>query len=84
MSTLTIASPAALMGPVRRVAEHGLRWQIQVRRIRLTGEEIVSRTFEYADRDAALSDFNTLRALGGHAYTEAGGYRLVLVDTKGR
>ena len=82
MSTTTLQA-AALQGPVRPVAERGLRYQIQVHRCRAAGEE-TTRTFEYASREAALSDFNTLLALGRHAYTQAGGYRLVLIDMEGK
>lgn len=81
MSVLTIASPAAMTGPVRRVKEHGPRYRIEVRSVSASGEQ-VTRTFAFFDKASAELQFKTLRALGDRAYS-SGRYRLVLIDTEG-
>lgn len=79
MTTSVMA--AAMTGPVRRVAERGPRYRIEVRRVSNAGEQ-VTRTFGFFDKPTAEMQFKTLRALGGRAYS-SGRYRLVLIDTEG-
>lgn len=77
--------PAAMTGPVRRVGDSGSRWQIQIRELLNRRFYRVTRSFGYADRDAALRDFDThVHLADGQGLYATGRYRLVLIDTEGQ